>query len=151
MAGRTARKPPEDNGGELKKMDFEGALRTYREDIKGAVSRAGAEMKDAGDGYKHIKKNCHIPRGAAKQAFAILEMEDAAAQIHMRAVNGILRAAGCTLEPDLVDAAEGRAGDQDMMPSGTPKPRPNLVAVKPGDDEDFDGGPPRKPPVEEDA
>jgi predicted regulator of amino acid metabolism with ACT domain len=101
-----ARKPPEDNSGEVKVKDFAGAKRTYNNDIKPAAARVGDAAQEMSTAYKHIKKNCNIQAGAAKLAFKLADMEDAKRDDWLRGFNGLIAEMGIALSPDLVDAME---------------------------------------------
>lgn len=75
---RTARKPKDDDGGEIKAKDFARAAKLYREDIKKAVSEASSQNQFAGEAYKVIRKQCHIQPDAARKAFKLMDgTEDA--------------------------------------------------------------------------
>lgn len=131
MAGRTARKPPEDGGGAIPKKDFAGAVRTWRNDIKPALSSSGENLQEASTGYKHIKKNCHIQPQAAKLAFKLESMEDAKRDDFLRCFTGLLKELNIPLESnDLVDQAEGKGQP--------PAAKPRLVTVPKSDGVDAD-------------
>ena len=125
---RAARKPKDDDGGEVKAKDFAGAVRTYRNDIKPAISKVGEHNQEASSGYKHIKKNCHIQPQAAKMAFKLDGMEEARRDDFLRCFTGLLKELGIPLESnDLVDQAQ--------------RPKPQLVTISvpnhPEDDSDL--------------
>lgn len=129
---RTARKEPDDTG-EIKKMDFASAVRTYLADIKPAVSKVGEHNQEASSGYKHIKKMCHIQPGAAKLAFKLEEMEEAKRDDFLRGFVGLLNELHIPLQSaDLVDQAEGKADKY-----ARPKPAMSLVTLGAGDDSDL--------------
>lgn len=119
MARRsTARQPADD--GVIPVKDFAGAVRTWRNDIKPALSNSGEAMQEASTGYKHIKKNCRIQPQAAKLAFRLDGMEEARRDDFLRCFTGLLRELNIPLEPvDLVDAMHG----------GGERPKPQLVPV----------------------
>lgn len=115
--GRTARKASDDSGIVATK-DFAGAVRTWRNDIKPALSNSGEAMQEASTGYKHIKKNCHIQPQAAKLAFKLEGMEEAKRDDFLRCFTGLLKELNIPLQSDdLVDQAE--------------RPKPQLVTISP--------------------
>lgn len=121
---RTARKKSDDVE-EVKAKDFAGAVRTWRIDIKPALSLAGEHNQDAGTGYKHIKKNCHIQPQAAKLAFKLYGMEDAKRDDFLRCFTGLLAELNIPLQSsDLVDAMEGKTEES--------RPKPKLVTLPMG-------------------
>ena len=129
---RTARKEPDDTG-EIKNMDFAGAVRAYRTDIKPALSKVGDAAQEASTAYKHIKKNCHIQPGAAKLAFKLDDMEEAKRADFLRGFVGLLNELNIPLQSaDLVDQAEGKADKY-----ARPKPAISLVTLNTGDDSDL--------------
>ena len=126
----TARKAPDGGATELKPMDFEKAINLYRNDIKPGKSNSAAELKDVGDAYKLIKRDCYIQPASAKDGFKVIEMEESRRDDYLRGLAGIInkglgREDGNPLVTfhgsDLVDQAEGKAPK--------PRSRPNLVAV----------------------
>lgn len=138
MARGTARKSHDGGAQEVKKMDFEQAIRLYRNDIKPGKSQSAAELKDVGDAYKLIKKSCHIQPASAKDGFKVIEMEESRRDDYLRGLVGIINQGLGREQPlltfhgaDLVDQAEGKA-------AAKPKARPNLVAVPVSDGVDAD-------------
>ncbi len=131
MASPAVKDDEHDNGGEVPQMDFEGAVRTWRQDIKPAVSKQGDHAQEASTGYKHIKKNCHIQPAAAKLAFKLDGMEEAMRDDFLRGLNGLLKELKIFMPRDLMDLAEGKDGHEDVIPTGE-RARPQLVTV--GDD-----------------
>lgn len=142
---RAARKPKDDDTGEVKAMDFAGAVRTYRQDIKPEISKAGEHNQAAGVGYKHIRKICNIPPAAAKFAFKMAETEEAKRDVTLRAINGLFKELGIFMPRDLMDIAEGKDVVESVVPTNE-RPRPNLVAI-PDDDSDL-ADPSGKEPTE---
>lgn len=131
MATRTARKPKNDDTGEVKPKDFAQAKRLYLSEIKPANTRQGDAMKDASDSYKAIKKTCLIQSTAARAVFRLVEMEGAKRDDWIRGFVGLLAEFNIPLQSnDLVDQAEK-----------APRPKPQLVPVgdHPGDDSDLAG------------
>lgn len=118
---RTARKPPEDGGGEIKTKDFALAVRLYRQDIKKAASEAASQMQSVGEAYKAIKKTAHIQPQAAKLAFKLDAMEEARRDDFLRCLTGLLKELNIPLQSnDLVDQAERQT---------KPRPKPQLVTI----------------------
>lgn len=128
---RMARKPKDDDGGEIAAKDFAGAVSTYRNDIKPAGAKGAEHMQEQSTGYKHIKKICNIQPGAAKQAFKLFDAtEDAKRDDWLRCFVGIANEmAGETVltfhSNDLVDQMSDTADAK--KPS--PRPKPQLVTV----------------------
>lgn len=102
---RTARKPKDDDTGEIKVKDFDLARKLYTGDIKPAVAKAGEAMQEASTAYKAIKKSAHIQPQAAKLAFKLAEMEEAKRDDFLRCLGGLLKQFNIDIAPrDLVDA-----------------------------------------------
>jgi hypothetical protein len=134
---RTARVPKDDSGVVAVK-DFAGAVRTWRNDIKPAISKQGEHGQEASTGYKHIKKNCHIQPQAARTAFKLADMEDAKRDDYLRCFIGLLKEMNIPLESnDLVDMAE--------------RPKPQLVTISPPVDHPDDDSDLASPEGEEPA
>jgi hypothetical protein len=101
--------------GEIKEKDFAAAVRYWRHDIKKANTDAATSNKDASDGYKAIKKHCHIQPDAARKAFKLMDgTEDAKRDDWFRCFVGVVNEmAGAAVltfhSSDLVDQME--AGD----------------------------------------
>jgi hypothetical protein len=109
VAGRRKARAPEASAEEIKKKDFAGAVRAYREDILPAQSKVGEHAQEQSTAYKHIKKHCHIQPTAARQAFRLDGMEEAKRDDWIRGFLGLLRELKIPLESaDLVDMAEGK-------------------------------------------
>lgn len=129
---RTARKPKDDDGGEIKMKDFGKAVSLYRNDIKKANSEAATQNQTAGQGYKDIKKICHIQPDAARKAFKLMDRtEEAKRDDWFRGFVGLVNEmAGHTVltfhDTDLVDAMQADDGYK--------RPKPSLVAVPPPSD-----------------
>jgi hypothetical protein len=124
---RTARKP-KDTVEELKKPDVEAAIRTYREDIRQALSKVGEYSQELSTAYKHIKKHCRIAGWVAKLAFKLDGMEDAKRDVELRQLSALLAGLNIGLTPDLVDAAQG-SEKVDIIPKMAAAARPELVSV----------------------
>ena len=75
---RAARKLKDDDTGEIKTKDFGKAVSLYRNDIKRANSEAATQNQTAGQGYKDIKKVCHIQPDAARKAFKLMDATEEA-------------------------------------------------------------------------
>lgn len=130
---RTARKPKDDDTGEIKPKDFAQAKRLYFADVKPARTAQGEAMKDASDAFKSIKKDCLIQTSAARAVFRLVELEDAKRDDWIRGFVGLLAEFNIPLQSnDLVDRAEAPPA----------KPRPHLVPVgdHPADDSDLANG-----------
>ena len=85
--GKKAREPEVE---EVKTKDFERAVKTFKNDIKPANTQAASHNQVAGEGYKHIKKICHIQPDAARKAFKVCEMEDAHRDDWFRSFSGTI-------------------------------------------------------------
>lgn len=129
---KTARKPKDDDSGEVKVKDFDFAKKAYFEDIKPAISKAREMMQEASTCYKAIKKQAHIQPSAMKTAMKVFEMEDAKREDWLRCFNGILRAHN--VDPDPKDMVDLMQGDD-----GYARPKPMLVTIPDhhGDDSDL--------------
>jgi hypothetical protein len=105
--------------GEVGQPDFEQAVRLYRGDIKPAKAKAAEHMQEASTAYKSVKKDALVHPGAAKAAFALVEMEYDKQQEWLRSFRGTLEALGVGIEPDLFDD-----GGQKIPPTS------NVVPIK---------------------
>ena len=129
---RAARKPKDDDTGEIKVKDFAATVRIYRTDINKAVSDAATSMKDASDAYKTIKKHYHIQPAAAKLAFKLDKMEEAKRDDFLRCLTGLLKELNIPIEPaDMVDMMQVDDG------YARPKPHLGLVTLSDGDETDL--------------
>ena len=129
---RAARKPKDDDTGEIKVKDFAQAVRLYRTDINKAVSDAATSMKDASDAYKVIKKHCNIQPGAAKLAFKLDKMEEAKRDDFLRCFTGLLKELNIAINPtDMVDMMQVDDG------YARPKPHLGLVTLSDGSETDL--------------
>ena len=133
---RTARKPKDDDTGEVKKMDFERVKSIYLNDIAPAKSEASSKGQTVAEAMKIIKKQCHVEPQGAQKAFSAFRMEDAHREIHIRSMVGVFNALmgseilTCNFG-DLVDIAEGKV-------PAKPRPRPKLVTIPGHPDDDSD-------------
>lgn len=138
--GRAAPKPV---ATEVPQKDYAGAVRTYRNDVKPAISKVGEFSQEVSTAYKHIKKNCHIQPGAAKLAFKLDGMEEAKRDDFLRCFNGLCKELNIVMPRDMVDAAEGKPVEP-IIPEAD-RPKPSLVAVgtkaDPEDDDQEDADP----------
>lgn len=130
---RTARKPKDDDGGEVKTKDFALAIKLYRHDINPALSKVGEYNQEAATAYKAIKKSCHIQPQAAKLAFKLDGMEEAKRDDFLRCFTGLLTELNIPLQSnDLVDQMEDK-DDAGKAPSGpaavVSRPKPKLVTI----------------------
>lgn len=132
---RTARKPKDDDTGEVKPKDYGLAKKLYTQDIKPAVAKAGEFMQEASTAYKSIKKQANIQPQAAKLAFKLVNMEEAKRDDFLRSLGGLLKEFNIAIVPiDMVDMMQ-QADD------GYARPRPSLVAVStPSDGTETDLG-----------
>lgn len=129
---RAARKPKDDDTGEIKVKDFAQAVRLYRTDINKAASDAATSMKDASDAYKVIKKHCNIQPGAAKLAFKLDKMEEAKRDDFLRCFTGLLKELNIAINPtDMVDMMQADDG------YARPKPHLGLVTLSDGSETDL--------------
>lgn len=126
----------DDNGEEIKTMDFAGAIRVYREDIKKAVIKVGQHSQELSTAYKHIKKQCGISSKAAKLAFQLDDMEDFKRDDFLRALNGLMKELGIFMPTDMIDVANGASAGTSPIPTGT-REKPRLVTVGKGDETDL--------------
>jgi hypothetical protein len=121
---------------EVQTKDYTGAVRTYRQDILPAIGKVGNAAQEASTAYKHIKKNCHIQPAAARLAFSIDKMEEAARDDFLRSLNGLLTELRIFMPRDMIDIANGAPvdGDQGIVPTGE-RPKSFLAAVSSGFDD----------------
>lgn len=126
----------DENDGEVKNMDFAGAVRVYRQDIKQAVSKVGEFSQELSTAYKAIKKQHGISAKAAKLAFQLDDMEDFKRDDFLRALNGLMKELGIFMPTDMIDVANGAVAGESAIPTGT-RERPRLVTVGTGDETDL--------------
>jgi hypothetical protein len=120
---------------EIKKPDFELAKRIYFNDIKPAKSKQATHGQELSTAYKEIKAQAHIQPQAAKLAFQLAEMEESKRDDFLRSLRGLLTTFRIFIPADLVDQAEGKQGDSNVIPIGE-SPRPSLATI-PNDDSDL--------------
>lgn len=124
-----ARAKTKDDVESVQMMDFERAVRLFRNDIKPAQNKVGNHAQEMSTAYKEIKKACGIPPAIARFCFKLSEQEEASRDVQLRALNGLLKQLGMgVIAADLVDQAQGNAGT-DVIPAARVTPRPNLVVV----------------------
>ncbi len=115
--GRKAR-DPEDDAGEVKKIDAERAKKIILGDILPNVSTIGEHAQEVSTAYKLMKKECGVPSHIARLSIKWKDMEDAKRDHELRALNAMLQVFDIgIIEPDLVDKAEGKNG-QTVVPGG---------------------------------
>lgn len=129
---RAARKPKNDDTGEVKVMDFERVKKLYLNDIKPARSEASSQGQAVSEAMKAIKKQCHVEPQGARAGFKAYEMEEAHRETHLRSfagtVNALLGFQAVTVNfGDLVDQAEGKPDRY---------ARPKLVTIPAGPESD---------------
>lgn len=112
--GRKAREPKQDAVEVVKDKDFERAAKVFRNDIRPANTQVAKHRQTSGEGYKVIKKECHIQSEAARAAFKIYEREDADRDDFLRGfvgmVNEMMGRTVLTFHgDDLVDQMEGQS------------------------------------------
>ena len=128
---------------EVKAPDFERTVKTLKNDVVPAKSAAASEMQAVGEGYKHIKKVCHVRPDAARAALKAFEMEDAMQETYLRGFVGTFnelmgREVLTYKGDDLVDRAHDLAtladDDEDFEASpeelAAQKPRADAAAKK---------------------
>lgn len=113
--------------GEVPKPDFELAAKIYREDIRPAMSGVGEHAQEMSTAYKAIKKQAHIQPQAARLAFRLVDMEAAKRDDFLRSFNGLLREMKIFMPADLVDAAEGKGGENVVPIGEATRPQPATI------------------------
>lgn len=90
------------NGGEVKKPDFEGALRVLRADVNPATE-GGAKLRgDLSAAWKSIENDHHCNKKGAKFVHGLMRMDVQVRDDVLRTVYGLMRAAGIGISEDLV-------------------------------------------------
>lgn len=107
--GKKAAEPQDE---EIKKPDFELAVRIFRQDIKPAVEAAGEHAQEASTGYKAIKNDAHVNTRAAKFVFKLANESEEKRNDVLRSLRGLLEAMNIGITDDLVSRAE----DEDAAP-----------------------------------
>lgn len=109
------------NGGPIAPPDFEKAQRIYKQDVMPAHKAQKQAMKEAGDAWKAIKKDCRVHKGGYHKAMQVAEMEEAEQQAWLRSFKVGLEQNGVRLHADAVDIMEGvNAADLEVVPTGAP-------------------------------
>lgn len=109
------------NGGPIAPPDFEKAQRIYKQDVMPAHKAQKQAMKEAGDAWKAIKKDCRVHKGGYHKAMQVAEMEEAEQQAWLRSFKAGLDQTGTRLHADAVDIMEGvNAADLEVVPTGAP-------------------------------
>lgn len=103
------------NGGEVKKIDVDTALRIVRRDIKPNLAKVGEHNQELSTAYKAIRKDCNIPSWVIKLGLKLADTEDFKREHELRALHMVLSAMGISITPDLVDQAEGK-GETNVVP-----------------------------------
>jgi hypothetical protein len=114
---------------EVKKPDFEKAVRIFRGDIKPAIEAAGEKAQEASTAYKAIKNDCHVNTRAAKFVFQLAGESEEKRNDVLRSVRGLLNAMEIGITDDLVSDAEGEDTNDTIVPTASPE-RPELVTVQ---------------------
>ena len=125
---RAARKPKDDDTGEVKAKDFAHAKKLFLQDIKPARSKASEFMQEISTAFKTVKKVCNMQPSAMKAAIKVIEMEDAKREDWLRTFNGYLRESN--IDPDPKDMI-------DLMADGEQKPSLSLVQISDGSETDL--------------
>jgi hypothetical protein len=133
---RAARAPQVE---QVHKPDFDLARRIYFNDIKPAQGKVGEHAQEMSTAYKEIKKAAYIQPQAAKLAFKLVEMEESKRDDYLRSLRGLLTVFRIFIPADLVDQAEGKQTDGNVIPIGEAS-RPSLATI-PADDSDLAGQP----------
>lgn len=107
------------NGGPITPPDFEKAQKIYKQDVMPAHKAQKQAMKEAGDAWKAIKKECRVHKGGYHKAQQVSEMEEAEQQAWLRSFKVGLEQNGVRLHADAVDLMQGvNASDLEVVPTG---------------------------------
>jgi hypothetical protein len=118
---------------EVQKPDFELARRIYFNDIKPAVSKQATHGQELSEAYKEIQKTAHVDRQMAKLAFKLSETEESKRDHMLRSLKGMLEILRIYMPRDMVDVAEGKPEDSNVIPIGDAQ-RPQLATIQNDDD-----------------
>lgn len=115
-----ARKKKEgQNGGPITPPDFEKAQSIYDNDVQPANKAQKQAMKEAGDGWKEIKKECRVNKGGFHKAQQVAEMEEVEQQAWLRSFKAGLENREVVLHADAVDKMHGiNTATVDVIPTG---------------------------------
>jgi hypothetical protein len=122
---------------EIKKPDFELVKRLYFNDIKPAKSKQATEAQEQSAAFKEIAKTAHVDPAVAKFVFALVETEQSKCEHKLRSLNGLLQIFRLHMPRDMVDVAEGKPDESNVVPIGESS-RPQLATI-PSDDSDLAG------------
>lgn len=107
------------NGGPILPPDFERAQSIYRNDVMPAHKAQKQAMKEAGDAWKEINKECRVHKGGYHKAMQVSEMEEAEQQAWLRSFKAGLEQTNVRLHADAVDIMQGvNAEDLEVVPTG---------------------------------
>lgn len=133
---RTARKPKDDDGGEVKAKDAALAKKLYFHDIKPARSKASEFMQEVSTGKKAVKKQANFQGYSFDVATRLHELEDAKKEDAVRGIVMLLNelegrtVLTCHFE-DMVDMMQSDDG------YARPKPDLSLVTLSDGTEDDL--------------
>lgn len=106
---------------EVKKPDFERAVKIFRQDIKPANEKGGEHAQAASTGYKAIKKECRVNTRAAKFVFQLSGESEEKRDDVLRSLRGLLLAMNIGISADLVSDAEGEDTTAPIIPTVKPE------------------------------
>jgi hypothetical protein len=120
----------DENGGVVKPIDAERAMRIITNDILPERSEVGAHNQLLSTAMKTITGECNIPSWVVNLVVKLKGTEDFKRDHELRAFNLLMTQAGLgMIRADMVDMAEGK-GDTPVVPI-VARPTMNLVVANP--------------------
>lgn len=134
---RAARTPKEDEGPqEHKGPNAKRALEIYDDHIAPKQSAINTIKGDMKEPWQMVKDEANVPKKEMGYVQSLVDEEDDLKRDHrMRSLRALLIERGLSIEPDLVDAAEGH-NSADIVPFTGKSKDPFLPGVSDEDDDD---------------
>lgn len=125
--------------GEYKRPNAKRAAEIFEAHISPKLTHIATIKGDLAEPWQMLKKEAHMPRKEFNYVQTLIEEDDDAKREHrLRALRELLIHYGLTLEPDLVDQAQGH-NSSNIVPIGAAS-KPFLPGVG-DDDDDFEASP----------
>lgn len=131
-----AKLQPDENDGEVKPIDAKRACQILRQDILPNLTKIGERSQEVSTAYKAVRKECNIPTWVMKLGIKLKDTEDYKRDHELRAMKAVFDELGISIRTDMVDIAEGKAGEGNVI-AVTKSERPRLVTVGNGDETDL--------------
>lgn len=125
--------------GEYKRPNAARAVAIFDANISPKLTHINTIKGDLKEPWQMLKDEAHMPRKEFNYVQSLVDEDDDAKREHrLRALRELLIHYGLTIQPDLVDAAQGH-NSANVVQFGERRD-PGLATI-PGDDEDFEASP----------